>query len=55
MAIINEEKIFIRGVRSSAMKIMQSALKMYERTGDVKFLDHAKYFGDFSNKLKARL
>ena len=55
MALINEEATFIRGVRSSSMKIMQSALRMYEKTGDDKFLEHAKYFGDFSKKLKARL
>jgi len=55
MAIIKEEKIFIRGIRNSTLKIIQSALKMYEKTKDKKFLEHAKFFGDFSAKLKKRL
>jgi len=55
MAIVDEEKVFIRGVRTSTMKIMQSALKMYEKTGDEKFLSYANHFAEFSKKLKARL
>lgn len=55
MALIEEEKVFVRGIRANILKIMRSALRMYEKTGDEKFLAHAKHFGDFSAKLKGRL
>lgn len=53
--LLDEEKTYFRGVRSSVMKIMQSALRLYEKTGDPKFLEHAKWFGEKSVEFKKKI
>lgn len=50
--IINEDAAFVKEVRVSVMQIMACALRMYEKTNDEKFLEQAKFFGDFSRELK---
>ena len=52
MAIIKPEDTFKHSMRISALRIMKCALRMYDRTGNAKYLEYAKHFGAFSKAMR---
>lgn len=50
--IFSKEKLSDMEWRAKCLKVAEIALRWYGRTKDKTFLDHAKYFGQESKKLK---
>jgi len=49
-----QNKIFFLEMREYHIEIIQIALRMFNKTKDEVFLEHAKFFGQQSKELKAR-
>jgi inorganic pyrophosphatase len=53
--MVDEEKEFYRKCRGNLMEIVGVTLRMYKKTKDPKWLEHAKWFGEKSAELKTKI